>query len=334
MQAGAASIRPMRVVSLLPSATETLCLVGGSDCLIGRSHECDHPSTILDRPALTAQATDFESQGAAGVDAAVSAALREGRSLYTLDAQRLARLRPDLIITQDLCDVCSIDLDTVRAVAASLDPAPTVLSLNPTTFEAVLDDLITIGRAIRREPLADAALQRLRDRYFAAAELVTPYQAQPTAAFLEWTDPLFIGGHWTPQLIERAGAAHPLNPTVPADRAGDAAGMQAASRTAAKSRRITAEDLASLDPDWLIICPCGLTLDQTRAEARALLEQPRFRALAAVRNGRVALVDGSQMFNRPGPRLVDAFEFLVGLFNDRPDVIPESFPWSRLPPLR
>lgn len=319
----------MRVVSLLPSATETLCLVGGSDCLIGRSHECDYPSTIIDRPVLTAQATDFASQGASGVDAAVSRALSEGRSLYTLDTRLLADLRPDVILTQDLCDVCSIDLDTVRAVAASLDPAPAVVSLNPQTFEAVLDDVITVGRAIGREPEADDALRRLRDRYFAAAELVTPYQAQPTVAFLEWTDPLFIGGHWTPQLVERAGGAHPLNPTTPVPGAGDAAGMQAASRTAGKSVRIPGEVLASLDPDVLIVCPCGLTLDQTRAEHARMMQKGWFRDLRAVRAGTVALVDGSQMFNRPGPRLVDAFEFLVGFLNDRPEIIPEGFPWSR-----
>ncbi|TVQ61537.1 MAG: cobalamin-binding protein [Phycisphaerales bacterium] len=320
----------MRVVSLLPSATETLCVAGGSELLVGRSHECDAPADILDRPVLTSQNTDFDALGgSSGVDRAVSASLREGRSLYTLDSDLLRSLKPDLILTQDLCEVCSIDLNTVRAVAAGMSPAPEVLSLNPATFEDVLDDVLRVGRAIGREAEAGRAMMALRDRFFAAAELVTPYVEGPRVVFLEWTDPPFIGGHWTPQLIERAGATHPLNPTAPMPGAGAGAGGQMAHRVAGKSIRVPPEAIVGVAPEVVIVCPCGLTLDQTRAETRKLAESAWWADLPAVRAGRVAIVDGNQMFNRPGPRLVDAYEWLVGWLNDRPERIPEGFPWER-----
>ena len=142
----------MRVVSLLPSATETLCVLGGSGLLVGRSHECDEPTAILDRPSLTSQHTDILAMGgSSGVDLAVCEALREGKSLYTLDSDRLRALRPDVILTQDLCEVCSIDLRTVRRVASTMDPVPEIVSLNPATFEDVLDDVLRVGRAVDRK---------------------------------------------------------------------------------------------------------------------------------------------------------------------------------------
>ena len=194
----------MRVVSLLPSATETLCLLGGSGFLVGRSHECDHPPSVQDRPALTSQTTEFTS--AAAVDAAVSASLASGQSLYTLDAAALRALAPDVVLTQDLCDVCSIDLETVRNICASMDPAPEIVSLNPTSVEEVFDDALAVGRAVGLDREAEAAVVALRERMHSAQDHVNAYDDGPVVVFLEWTDPLYVGGHWTPQLIERAGA--------------------------------------------------------------------------------------------------------------------------------
>ncbi|MEO1129476.1 MAG: ABC transporter substrate-binding protein, partial [Planctomycetota bacterium] len=290
----------MRVVSLLPSATESLCLLGGAPLLVGRSHECDFPPSAQHVPTLTSQVTAYTS--AAEIDRAVSTRLASGQSLYHLDTERLQELRPDLVITQDLCDVCSIDLETVRAAAAAMQPTPEVLSLNPTTFEHVLDDLIHIGRAIGMERDAQDTVVALRQRFFAAADFVNPYADRPSVAFLEWTDPPYIGGHWTPQLIERAGATHPLNPTEPMQDAGAGAGGQYAHRIAGKSTRIAPEQLTASEPDFLVVCPCGLDLEHTRHETEALRTQSWFASLQAVQAGRVALVDGNQMFNRPGPR--------------------------------
>lgn len=318
---------PPRVVSLLPSATEIVALLGGAPRLVGRSHECDFPPGLDRIPILTAQRTPLGTP--AEIDSAVRDSLREGSSLYTLDETTLRSLRPDVILTQDLCEVCSIDPRTVQRVADSMSPRPQVVSLNPTTVEGVLDDVIRVGHALGLDDEARTKAVDLRERLFTAGEYVHPFADGPSLAFLEWTDPLFGAGHWTVQMIERAGARHPLNPTVPRPTAGAAAGPQNAERTAGKSTRLTPEALIASRPELLVVCPCGFGLTATRAAARELSNAPWWRDLPAVRAGRVAVVDGNQMFNRPGPRLVDAFEWLVGWMNDRPELIPRGFPWER-----
>lgn len=280
---------------------------------------------------LTTQTTVFTTP--AETDRAVADARAAGHSLYQLNTAKLQELRPDLILTQDLCDVCSIDLPAVRAAAAGIDPEPAVLSLNPSSFEDVLDDILAVGRAAGRERSATDALVTLRERFFHAADHVNAYADGPAVCFLEWTDPPFTAGHWTPQLIERAGGRHPLNPTAPFEDAGAGAGAQGAHRIAGPSRRIDPDDVTALNPDVVIVCPCGLGLDEVRAEARRLMaEAPWFASLRAVRGGRVALVDGSAMFNRPGPRLVDAYRWLVGYLNGLPSLIPDDFPWEPFAP--
>jgi iron complex transport system substrate-binding protein len=333
----------MRVVSLLPSATELLCHIGGGGLLVGRSHECDFPPHLTHLPVLTGanpalragSGTRGQPTSPPGVDdpARVDLAVREhlqaGLSLYTLDVDRLVGLHPDLVITQDLCDVCSIDLESVRAAIHRLNPRPEVLCFDPRTVEDVFDDLLRLGRAAGLEDSATRAVVALRERFFRAADYIPSFAATPPVAFLDWTDPLYIGGHWTPQLIERAGGCHPLNPTVPIEDAGAAAGPMQASRRAGKSLRIPAEALIATAPEFLIICPCGVSLEGAMEMARALALQPWWNDLPAVRTGRVAVVDGNEMFNRPGPRLVDAYEWLVGWINERPELIPRDFPWKK-----
>jgi iron complex transport system substrate-binding protein len=300
----------MRVVSLLPSATELLCASGGAPLLVGRSHECDFPDSILDRPVLTSPRTcGLES---AAIDLEVRESLARGESLYVLDEQLLRALSPDVILTQDLCEVCSIDLNTVRRAAAAMTPSPCVISLNPATFDDVLDDLLRVANAVGLATQGQAAAVALRARYWQARDHVPSFTDGPEIAFLEWMDPLFIGGHWTPGLIGDAGGRHSLNE----------AGM--------KSRRVSPEELVASRPEGIVICPCGYTLDRIRAEIDVLAGQSWWLDLPAVRRGRVALVDGNQMFNRPGPRLVEALEWLVGWIHDRNDIMPPRFPWARL----
>ena len=277
----------MRVVSLLPSATETLCAIGGGELLVGRSHECNWPPEITHLPTLTAT------------------------SLYTLNEDLLKELKPDLIITQDLCDVCSIDLDTVRRVAEAMPNPPKVLSLNPATLFDVFDDVLTVGEAVHLEAAADRAMVSLRGDYWSAIDFVNPYIPGPEILFLEWIEPPFVGGHWTPGLIESAGGRHTANPA------------------GAKSRQATPEEIISLAPDRIIICPCGRTLEEIETELDILRESSWWKFLPAVIDGRedsIVMVDGDAMFNRPGPRLVDAFRWLVAWINDRPEILPEGFP--------
>jgi ABC-type Fe3+-hydroxamate transport system substrate-binding protein len=283
---------------------------------------------------LTAARTSFQSS--AQVDRDVRATLTEdggaaAGTLYTLDESLLRELRPDVILTQDLCRVCSIDLASVRSIAASLRPPPTVVSLNATTVEGVLDDMLNVGEAVGLTSQAERTVVSLRERMARTTDYVSAFEDGPSVAFLEWTDPLFIGGHWVPQLIERAGGRHPLNPTVPVEGSGAAAGpIGATLRAAGRSVTVPPEVLVASRPEVVIICPCGLPLAQALAEAGKLATRPWWPELPAARTSRIAVVDGNQMFSRPGPRLADALEFLVGYLGRRENLIPEGFPWQPL----
>ncbi|MEQ8316407.1 MAG: ABC transporter substrate-binding protein [Phycisphaerales bacterium] len=335
----------MRIVSLLPSATEALCLVGGTDLLVGRSHECDFPDGLGHLPVLTAARTTYAGgPGSVGAAADVDRQVRETLSnasggdappsLYSLDIEMLESLRPDIILTQNLCEVCSIALPEVQAAARRIGQKtgsePRVISLDPHTLEQVYDDCLAIGAAIGREDEATRAVAALRERFYAAAEIVPSFAYAPVVGFLEWTDPLFIAGHWTVQLIERAGGRHPLNETVPKEDAGAAAGAMHSERVAGKSIAVPPEVFAATAPEALVIAPCGLTLEQTHHATAEIAGQDWFRSLPAVQNGKVALVDGNQYFNRPGPRLVDAFEWLVAWLHEREDRVPAGFGWEAL----
>ena len=313
-----------RIASLLPSATEIVALLGATDQLVARSHECDFPPAVLAVPAVTSQNTTARSPAA--IDAMVREQLATGGDLYRIDQDALARARPDVIITQDLCAVCSISLDTVRGLAAALSPVPQITSLNPETFEAVLDSILTVGDAIGSAAQAQQAVVELRERFFAAADIVNPFADGPVVAFLEWTDPLYIGGHWTPQLVERAGGRHLLNPCQAKPGSGAAIGPQNAERVAGPSVRVPPEIFEAIKPEYVIVCPCGVGLADAVAQTHELAQREWFKNTPAFQNGRIAIVDGNHMFNRPGPRLVDAFEWLAGWLNDRPELIPADFP--------
>ncbi len=321
----------MRVVSLLPSATELLFAAGAGDLLVGRSHECDWPAAATRVPVLTsARIAHTAAEGAdahvdqAAIDAAVRASMASGESLYRIDEELLRSLAPDVILTQDLCEVCSIDLRSVERIARTLPKPPRIVNLNPTTIWQVLDDLLAVGEAVSRSAEAQAAATTLRDRVWTASEQGTPFTDGPSVLFLEWCDPPFVGGHWTPELITLAGGRHPLN----------VAG--------AKSHVASADEIVASAPERVVVAPCGLPLAAVRAAMPALErcawwnELPAVRAARAMRGGAagsaaalaspVMLVDGNQMFNRPGPRLVDAVEWLAAWLQERPELLPPGFP--------
>lgn len=326
----------MRIVSLIPSGTEIVALLGAQNALVGRSHECDFPPQITTCPVLTRQRTHYDPESgtdAQAIDKQVAQAVVDGQSLYTLNEDLLAELAPDLIITQDLCSVCSINLDSVKAIAQRLPSAPSVLTLNPHSVEDILDDIYRVGEAIGMTQQAMHEVVGLRQRMDRAEEHINPYDDGPVCGFMEWTDPIYIAGHWNVQLIERAGARHPLNEAVAKPGSGAAVGPQQAERLAGHSIAVPAEIFAATQPGHLVIAPCGLTLEQAIHETDTLFTRHEwFRRLPAVQNARVAVVDGNQMFNRPGPRIVDALEFMVGFLNDRPQLIPDGFPFRRWSP--
>lgn len=320
-----------RVVSVLPSATELLCFIGGEKLLVGRSHEDNYPPSITSLPVVTGQKTTYTT--AYDVDRQVANALRNGHSLYTLDVETIHSLRPDVILTQDICSVCAIDLQTVERMAAAMAPPPLVCSLNPESLEGVLENILQLGEAVGMECEAAAARESLLKRLAAVdqavlnatlSKFVEPGNNKPPlldrkkVAFIEWPDPLYVGGHWTPQLINRAGATHPLNE----------AGMGGAG----KSFAVDPSDIIAIDPDLIVLAPCGLNLQMTRREHARLASTDWWPSLTAVRAGRVALVDGDAMFNRPGPRLVDALEWLVATLHGVQHLEPLGFPVEWIEP--
>jgi len=322
----------MRIVSLIPSGTEIIALLGAQDMLVGRSHECDFPASIQSVCHLTTQSTHFDPEsgiGASEINKAVSESIGSNQSLYQIDTQKLRELEPDLIITQDLCSVCSIDLDSVQAVAESLPKPAQILSLNPKTIEDILDDIYRVGQAIGCSDRAMHEVVELRQRMDRAEVYINPYDDGPVCGFMEWTDPIYVAGHWNVQLIERAGARHPLNEAVAKPGSGAAVGPQQAERIAGHSIAVPANLFCATQPAHLVIAPCGLTLEQSITETNRLYrETDWFPKLPAVLDNRVAIVDGNQMFNRPGPRVVDALEFMVGWLNQREHLIPDGFPWN------
>ena len=292
--------------------TQTLCYLGGGHLLVGRSHEDNYPTNITDRPILTGQRTSFTT--AAEVDLQVSASLSSGESLYTLNSELLSTLEPSVILTQDVCAVCAIDLPTVHRIASKMDPQPHVVSLNPDKLYDVLDDVVLVGEAVGMKDEAKEARKSLEARIDAVKEFVeyVPGDMRPlNVAFVEWPDPIYVGGHWTPELIKLAGGTTPLHPAAEGGGSG-------------ASFPVTPEAVIQSDPDLIIVCPCGLDLAATRKEVDNMSKHEWWSSLRAVQEGKVVLVDGDAMFNRPGPRLVEALEWLAVLMHGLP--WQEDFP--------
>jgi len=250
-----------------------------------------------------------------------------GAGVEAVDGELLRSLRPDLVILQDACGVCSADAGDVRAALAALDPRPAVLTLNTSSVEGMLDGALKIGAAVGLREEAERAVAGWRDRLHGALDRVTPYAPGPRVAVLEWSDPLFVGGHWTAQLVERAGGEHPLNPTRALAGAGAGAGAHGAHRAGGPSRRVTAEELVEARIGALVVAPCGEGLAEAERAARRLSRESWWGELPAAREGRVAAVSGTQL-SRPGPGLIAAQEWFVWWLGDRVGGAPAGLAWS------
>lgn len=293
----------MRIVSLLPSATEIVYALGLGDQLVGVTHECDHPDDVRTKRVVTYSLLDHSSRTSKEIDQAVSWQLRNGLSLYALDQASLAELRPDLILTQALCDVCAVSYSTVqqavRDVSASFDGiAPHVLSLEPNGLDDILTTIEYVGAAAHAEKKATEVVANLRTRIERVSSIAQQAGQTPRVACLEWIDPLFGPGHWLPELVTMAGGEPGLG-TAHND-----------------AHRITWSDVIAFAPEVVIIAPCGFNLRQTTEEAsRVLPYRIGWDDLPAVRNDRVYTVDGNAYFSRPGPRIVDSLELMAELLH-------------------
>ena len=289
----------MRIVSLIASATEIVCALGAQADMVGRSHECDFPPDILILPHLTA-AKFHGAQTSLAIDNAVKALVANGLSVYEVDANQLEALKPDVIVTQDQCEVCAVSLaDVEAAVCQWTGRAAKVLSLRPHTLVDVLEDVGRVGAAIGRQAEAAALVSKMQTRLNEIAQAVAN-RARPRVAFIEWIEPLMSCGHWVPELTEIAG------------------GSSCFGKTGETSPWISHADLTAADPDVIIIAPCGYDNAASVAEYGVLSIRPDWQGLRAVRDGRVFIADGSAFFNRPGPRIVETAEILASILHGVP----------------
>ena len=292
----------MRIVSLLPSATELAFALGLGDDVVGVSHECDYPSEAQTRRAVVHCAISFDDMTPAQIDSAVSTQLRVGGSIYNVDTDLLRLLEPDLILAQDLCEVCAPSGNETERALQALDGSARVLTLAPRSLAEIQDNIRQLARVTGRVSIAETLIDEQTRRL---ARLADELRGAPRRRvfFLEWIDPIFCGGHWVPEMIELAGGI---------DRLG---------RKGGDSVRVAFEDVADWAPDVLIVSPCGAHLDEAVAQTRAHLSDSRWVSIPAVRAGEVYAVDASSYFARPGPRVFDGIEILAHLLH--PDLVPE-----------
>ena len=281
----------MRIVSLLPAATEMVCALGLEEQLVGVSHECDYPNSVQSLPKVT-RTRLTQGMASDAIDAQVREMVATESALYELDQPLLAELRPDVIVTQSICHVCAVSDREVDQAVSDLHPRPQVVRLGPQRLQEIFDGMQQVADACRM-PSAYSAVEALKKRVARVAEVGRAIETKPTVLLLEWIAPLFSAGHWNPELIELAGGVPLLS------QAGQA------------SRRLEWSEVQTADPEVMIVACCGFSIDRTVEDMPTLVSYPGFGKLRCTQAGRVYLVNGSDYFNRPGPRLVDSLELLA-----------------------
>ncbi len=298
----------MRIVSLLPSATEIVCEIGLGNQLVGVTHECEYPHFARNLPKVTKTLIPLDASSHE-IDRLVRERLTTQRALYSLDEKILEKLQPDLIVTQALCDVCAVAEYEVNAAVCRLPGHPRVINLEPHCLDEVFACMSLVGDAAHISNQADLAVARLRNRVKAVKDRSRIIANPSRVIVLEWVDPPFSAGHWTPELVRYAG------------------GIEVIGQESQPSRTIRWDEVVSADPDVLVIACCGFDVARTRKDLPILTAYPGFDSLRCVRSHRVYLADGNAYFSRPGPRLVDSLEVLANALY--PEVHP--IPSGKLP---
>ena len=298
------------IVSLLPSATEIVCELGLGDQLVGVTHECDYPPFVRKLPKVTRTLIPHDASSR-DIDALVRERLKTQRALYTLDIPTLERLRPELIVTQALCDVCAVAEAEVTAAACMLPGRPKVVNLEPMRLVEVFACLRLVGEAAGVSRRASEVVARLQARVAAVENRTRGIADRPRVVLLEWIDPPFCSGHWSPELVRLAG------------------GIEVIGQEAQPSRTTAWHEIIRADPEVLFIACCGFNAERTRQDLPILAAYPGFDSLSCVRSGRVYLVDGNAYFSRPGPRLVDSLEILAHALHPHVHPLPSGLPAAR-----
>lgn len=292
----------MRIVSLLPAATEICCALGLEDRLVGVSPECDHPPSVARKRVVSRALLTYDGKTSGETSRMVGERLAGGGALYQVDERALRTTAPDLILTQGLCEVCAPTLGDVEEVAERLPHRPSILSLDPHSIGDVLENIVRVGDFCGAGEPARALVHSLRSRIEEIEDRAAKDEDRPRTVCIEWLEPLFLAGHWVPEMVELAG------------------GRDALGAAGEPSRRVEPQAVVGAAPEVAVLMPCGFDLRRTRDEAPVVTTTPWWSALPAARTSRVWTVDGSGYFNRPGPRLVDGLEILAHILH------PESFP--------
>jgi iron complex transport system substrate-binding protein len=300
----------MRIATLLPSATEIVCALGLSESLVGISHDCDYPPEIRNRPVLSEAivGADLPSRT---INDRIRGQIHKGKSVYHLDERQLAQLRPELILTQELCEVCAPSYNLVRQAAKVLDADTKIVSLEPLGLMDVLDNILLVGELTGAHACAKHLVAILRERI---ARVRSSMNGVPTRSIvcLEWLDPLYVAGHWVPEMVELAGGDDLLG------------------RPAQPSYVVEWDTIRAADPDVLVVMPCGFDIPRVREEIHLLTDRPGWTGLRAVREGFVYLTEATSYFSRPGPRLVDGLEILARILHPQVSVKVPSGSMERL----
>ncbi len=289
----------MRIVSLLPAATEIVGILGQLDHLVGISHECDYPPEVNSKPRVTHCSIHEAGLPSAAIDQWVKETLTSTGTLYRLDEALLQELKPDIILTQRLCDVCAVSFGSVMAFAATLPGSPQVVNLEPTCLADIFENIRSVGRVLGVPERADAAVADLNARVEAVQARLTDVRYRPKCFLMEWIDPPYCSGHWGPELVELAGGIEPL-------------GVKGQDST-----RIAWERVLEAQPKVIVLACCGQQPERTLADLPILRQYSGWESLPAVQSGRVFVVDGSAYFSRPGPRIVDSLEILAELIHPK-----------------
>ncbi len=299
-----------RIVSLLPSATEIVCALGLADSLVGVTHECDYPSGVERKPQLTASRISHQTMSSAEIDHAVRSQLDGHGCIYDLDEDRLRTLAPDLILTQELCEVCAVSYRTVWQAARRLDTDATIVSLEPATIADIMANIVTVGELTGREAEADALVGGLCVRLDALEASLSGITRRPRTLVLEWLEPLFAPGHWVPEQVGLAGGDSGF---------GTAGGV---------SRTTTAEEISAYAPEVIVLAPCGFYATDTLRQLPMARLPAGWPDLPAVKDSKVWAVDATSYFSRPGPRVIDGAEILARILH--PDLLGPPEPQHAL----
>jgi iron complex transport system substrate-binding protein len=295
----------VKICSLLPSATEIVFALGLGDRLVGVTHECDFPPEANRLPVITRSSLPHGTQTSREIDQHISGARHAGSSIYALDQGLLERVDPDLILTQELCDVCAVSYDVVTDAVRRLDGPRQVLSLQPTSLDGILAAIAQVGDAAGVPERAARVVTGLRQQIETIANAAKAAARRPSVLALEWLDPPYISGHWVPEMVRLAGGRHALG--------GEGW----------PSARVAWGRIAEYDPEVVVLMPCGFDLERAVAELAAMELPPEWCGLRAVRSGEVYAVNGSAYFNRPGPRIVDGLQILAEIL--QPALFPPTF---------